>query len=53
MHFPQDVKSFLEEEGGLLSPGQIIHAVISEERTNEPPRLLAASIGVGIFAEKI
>jgi arginine decarboxylase len=36
----------------LLSPGQIIHAVISEERTNEPHRLLAASIGVAIPTEK-
>jgi arginine decarboxylase len=36
----------------LLSPGQILHAVISEQSTNEPNRLLAASIGVAVPTEK-
>jgi arginine decarboxylase len=33
---------------GLLSPGQIIHCVLSQDATNEPHRLLAASIGVAL-----
>ncbi len=41
-----------EKGGKLLSAGQIIHAVISEECTNEPHRLLAASIGIAIPTEK-
>lgn len=32
----------------LLKPGQIVHVVMSENSTNEPHRLLAASIGVAI-----
>lgn len=32
----------------LLSPGEITHAVLSENATNEPHRLLAASIGLAI-----
>jgi arginine decarboxylase len=30
------------------SPGQIMHAVVSKNETNEPNRLIAASIGVAI-----
>jgi len=36
----------------FLSPGQILYVVISEQSTNEPNRLLAASIGVAIPTEK-
>ncbi|HUT36270.1 MAG TPA: arginine decarboxylase, pyruvoyl-dependent [Planctomycetota bacterium] len=32
----------------LLKPGQIVHVVMSENATNEPHRLLAASVGVAI-----
>lgn len=32
----------------LLSPGQIIHCVLSQNATNEAHRLLAASIGVAL-----
>ncbi|MBM4031506.1 MAG: arginine decarboxylase, pyruvoyl-dependent [Planctomycetes bacterium] len=32
----------------LLKPGQIAHVVMSENATNEPHRLVAASIGVAI-----
>lgn len=35
-----------------LSPGEIIYTVISEARTNEPHRLIAASIGVAVPAER-
>jgi len=31
-----------------ISPGQILHAVISRNETNEPNRLVAASIGVAV-----
>ncbi len=31
-----------------LKPGQIVHCVISEAATNEPNRLIAASVGVAI-----
>lgn len=37
-------------EAGLkyLSPGQVVHMVIAESSTNEPNRLIAASIGLAI-----
>ncbi len=35
-----------------LVPGQIIHAVMSKNSTNEPNRLIAASIGVSIPANR-
>jgi arginine decarboxylase len=35
-----------------LSPGEIIYAVISQCDTNEPHRLIAASIGVAVPAER-
>lgn len=40
----------ISKEAGLkyLSPGQILHAVISENATNEPNRLIAASVGIAI-----
>jgi arginine decarboxylase len=41
-------------EKGLehLTPGQIVHAVIARNATSEPNRLIAASIGVAIPADK-
>jgi len=36
----------------LIQPGQILHAVISRNTTNEPGRLTAASIGVAIPKDK-
>lgn len=35
-----------------LKPGQVIYCVLSEISTNEPNRLIAASIGVAIPADK-
>lgn len=35
-----------------LSPGEIVHVVVSESSTNEPHRLIAAAIGVAIPAER-
>ena len=41
-------------EDGLkkISPGQIIHCVMSENATNEPNRLIAASVGAAIPKDK-
>jgi len=36
----------------LINPGEIIHCVMSENSTCEPNRLIAASIGIAIPAEK-
>lgn len=35
-----------------VSPGEIIHAVMAESSTNEPHRLIAASIGVAVPSER-
>ena len=32
----------------MINPGQIVHAVLSRNETNEPNRLIAASIGIAI-----
>src|SRR6266568_1477541 len=40
------------EEGlSLMKPGQVVFAVIAESSTNEPSRLVAASIGVAMPAD--
>jgi arginine decarboxylase len=36
----------------MLQPGEIVHCVICENSTNEPNRLLVASIGVAVPTEK-
>lgn len=43
----------VKPEAGLreLKPGQILHIVISEAATNEPSRLMAASVGLAIPKE--
>lgn len=40
----------ISKEAGVkyLTPGQILHVVISENATNEPNRLIAASVGIAI-----
>src|SRR2546422_5954291 len=35
----------------MLQPGQVVFAVIAESSTNEPSRLVAASIGVAMPAD--
>jgi len=47
--YPPDCK-IISREVGLdgVSPGQIMHAVISKNETNEPNRLIASSISVAI-----
>lgn len=51
--FPTGCKRISREEGMKeLSPGQITFAVIARNSTNEPNRLIAASIGVALPADK-
>src|SRR5262249_892113 len=46
---PLHCKAISPQEGTkLLRPGQIVHVVMSENATNEPHRLVAASVGVAI-----
>lgn len=51
--FPPHCK-MISKETGLkeLTPGQILHVVLSRNSTNEPRRLIAASVGVAIPADK-
>lgn len=45
--FPPQAKLITREEGiKLLNPGQIIFCVMAKNETNEPHRLLTASIGI-------
>src|ERR1043165_8837133 len=47
--FPPHCKLIPIPEGRkLLKPGQVLHVVMSENATNEPHRLIAASVGVAI-----
>lgn len=47
--FPPGAKIVSREAGlRLLSAGEIVYAVMSKNATNEPNRLISASIGVGI-----
>src|SRR5437763_4970536 len=40
-----------EERLSMMQPGQVVFAVIAEPSTNEPSRLVAASIGVAMPAD--
>ena len=47
--FPPGCQEVTVEKGlPQLSPGQIVHVVMSESATAEPNRLIAASVGVAI-----
>ncbi|MBN1302010.1 MAG: arginine decarboxylase, pyruvoyl-dependent [Melioribacteraceae bacterium] len=51
--YPVGCKIISVEEGlKFLKPGQIVHTVIARNATNEPNRLIAASIGVALPADK-
>lgn len=51
--YPVGCKRITVDEGiQLLKPGQITHAVIARNSTNEPNRLIAASLGVALPADK-
>lgn len=50
--FPPGCKRISKEEGvKLLSPGEVVFVVYARNSTNEPNRLLAASVGVAIPAD--
>ncbi|MBL1213702.1 MAG: arginine decarboxylase, pyruvoyl-dependent [Ignavibacteriae bacterium] len=51
--YPVGCKKITREKGlEQLKPGQIIHAVMARNATSEPNRLVAASIGAAIPADK-
>ena len=50
--FPPHCKLVTRQEGvQLLRPGQVVFAVLAEISTNEPSRMVAASIGLAIPAD--
>jgi len=49
--YPPGCKRITIEEGlKLLNPGEVVHAVMARNSTNEPNRLIASSIGVALPA---
>jgi arginine decarboxylase len=51
--FPPGCKVISVQDGlRYLSPGQIVYAVMYDNATNEPHRLLAASVGLAIPADR-
>lgn len=51
--FPPHCKEMSRKEGEkLIRPGQIVHCVMARQDTNEPNRLIAASIGLARPADK-
>ncbi len=47
--YPPNVKKVTRDDGiALLPAGSVVHAVIARNATNEPNRLISASIGVAI-----
>src|SRR3989344_3875548 len=47
--FPPNCKKISREEGlNILKPGSIVHCVMARNATNEPNRLIAASIGTAL-----
>src|SRR3984885_9890766 len=51
--FPPQCREMSRKEGEkLIMPGQIVHCVMARQDTNEPNRLIAASIGLARPADK-
>ena len=51
--FPPQAKLVTRKEGlKYLSPGEVVFAVVAENATHEPHRLMASSIGVAIPADR-
>jgi len=51
--FPPHCREMSRKEGEkLIKPGQIVHCVMARQDTNEPNRLIAASIGLARPADK-
>ena len=52
--FPPHCRELSRKEGEkLIRPGQIVHCVMARQDTNEPNRLIAASIGVAVPADPL
>ena len=52
--FPPHCKEMSRKEGEkLIMPGQIVHCVMARQDTNEPNRLIAASIGLARPADTL
>ena len=52
--FPPNCKLIPPQEGSrYLTPGQIVFAVMSDNATDEPHRLIAASVGVAVPANPV
>lgn len=50
--YPPGCKKISQEDGlKMLQPGQIIYCVMSRNATNEPNRLIAASVGLALPAD--
>lgn len=50
--FPPDCKRVNKEEGiKFMKPGQVVFTVYARNETNEPNRLIAASVGVALPAD--
>ena len=50
--FPPNCKRISREEGlKYLKPGSIVHCVMARQATNEPNRLVSASIGLALPAD--
>ncbi|HHT9120599.1 MAG TPA: pyruvoyl-dependent arginine decarboxylase [Candidatus Hypogeohydataceae bacterium YC41] len=51
--FPPECKIITKSRGNpLLKPGQVVFTVLSENATNEPNRLIGASIGLAVPANR-
>ena len=51
--FPPDCKVISRSQGtSLLTPGQIVFSVLSRNSTNEPNRMVSASVGLAIPQDK-
>lgn len=51
--FPPGCKLVSKKEGlSLLKPGQIVYTVLSKNSSNEPHRLITASVGIAIPKDK-
>jgi arginine decarboxylase len=51
--FPPQCREMSRKEGEkLIMPGQIVHCVMARQDTNEPNRLISASIGLAVPADK-
>lgn len=51
--FPGDCRIITKKKGlALIKPGQITHCVMARNQTNEPNRLISASVGLAVPSDK-